>query len=116
LPPILAAPTGQLPEAFGDLIRVEAQARPASRSEPLSTQLVGVVIDPAPPHPPKAGDLLGGYRLRARGRLLRRHQLDQAACQRLDRFGVEAQFAAQPDRLATAHRGLPKGARRTFGF
>jgi hypothetical protein len=103
-----------LAEAFGHLVGIEAKARPAAPAEAARTQLVGVVVDPAASDAPPPRDLLGGDELGAGSRLLpQRQQLGEATRQRLDRFGIETKCTAL---IPLAHRRLPKGPRRTFGF
>jgi hypothetical protein len=103
-----------LAKAFGNLVRIEAKARPAAPAKAARAQLVSVVINPATSDAPPPRDLLGGDELGAGSRLLpRRQQLGEPARQRLDRIGIETKRTVLSP---LAHRRLPKGPRHTFGL
>lgn len=104
-----------LAELPGDLVGIEAKARPAAGADAPGAEALGVVVDPAAAHPPPARNLLGGdqFPVRPLGRRASQ-QLGEAARDRLDRSGIKPNLASRVDRLA--HRRLPKGPRPTFGL
>jgi len=107
------------PEAFGDLVGIEPKAGPPARTEAAGTQLVGVVIDPAPADPPPSGYLLGGNALAPLGAALRGNadQLRDPLSDRLDRLWRKVQLLRRDIATARHRRRLfPKGPRRTPGF
>lgn len=121
-PRIGAAGTAAIggPEAFGDLVRIEPKAGPPARTEAAGTQLVGVVIDPAPADPPPPGYLLGGDALAPPGAALRSSadQLRDPLSNRLNRLWRKVQLLLHRDVATARHRRrlFPKGPRRTLGF
>lgn len=61
--PLIAAglaPRARLAEALSDLFGIEAKTWAAPSAKAARAELVGVVIDPAPPDAPPPRDLLGG--------------------------------------------------------
>ncbi len=118
---MVAAGTGRT-EALGDHLGVEAKARARPLAELDGTEIVAVLIDPAPLHFPELGDpggrdhpvLVGvGGRLGAG-----RKELGQAGGQRLDRLGREAKqtvlgdWAHRRRRAREGGRGRPSSSLR----
>lgn len=95
-------------EPIGHLDGIEAQARPRPATQPEGTEVLRVVIDPAPRDPPATGDLGGAQHAPVahlgRGGGGAVDQLGESARQRLDRLGRQVHLL-----WCGAHRRLAKG-------
>lgn len=101
-------------KALGDLLGVEAKARPGTGAKAPCPELVGVVVDPAPAEAPPLRDLRGAeqarrQRLSLRHRLLGDDQLGEAFAERLDRLDRSTQLDDLLGFVRIAHRLLAKG-------